>query len=147
MALASLYATKHRTMHTNVKCGWRDYNFQGGITNGAEWYVFKGGMQDFNYHFSNCMEITLELNCCKHVWPTVRQLQQEWENNEQALLSYVEAAQTGLRGIVMDSNGQPVEGARVEVQGIDKHVMTTERGEYWRLLYDRSYNNPLRIYR
>ena len=64
--------------------------------------MFKGGMQDFNYHFSNCMEITLELNCCKHVWPTVRQLQQEWENNEQALLSYVEAAQTGLRGIVKD---------------------------------------------
>ena len=100
MALASLYATKHRTMHTNVKCGWRDYNFQGGITNGAEWYVFKGGMQDFNYHFSNCMEITLELSCCKRM-PS-KFLQHEWENNEQALLAYVEAAQTGLRGIVKD---------------------------------------------
>ena len=84
MALASLYATKHRTMHTNIKCGWRNWDFPGGITNGAEWYVLKGGMQDFNYHFTNCMEITLELNCCKHVWPTVRQLQQEWDNNEQA---------------------------------------------------------------
>ena len=145
MALASLYATKHRTMHTNIKCGWRNWDFPGGITNGAEWYVAKGVMQDFNYHFSNCMEITLELSCCKRM-PS-RYLQHEWENNEQALLSYVEAAQTGLRGIVKYSNGQPVEGARVEVQGIDKHVMTTERGEYWRLLYDRSYNNPLRIYR
>ena len=42
---------------------------------------------------------------------------------------------------IKDSNGQPVEGAMVEVQGIDKHVKTTERGEYWRLL------DPLRLYR
>ena len=139
MALASLYATKHRNMIGAVCKPNKD--FPGGITNGAEWYEAEGVMQDFNYHFSNCMEITLELNCCKHVWPTVRQLQQEWDNNEQALLSYVEAAQTGLRGIVMYSNGQPVEGAMVEVQGIDKHVKTTDRGEYWRLL------DPLRLYK
>ena len=139
MALASLYATKHRNM-IGAKCNSHGRNFPGGITNGAEWYVAEGVMQDFNYHFSNCMEITLELSCCKRM-PS-KFLQHEWENNEQALLSYVEAAQTGLRGIVMYSNGQPVEGAMVEVQGIDKHVKTTERGEYWRLLYHRSYNNP-----
>ena len=138
MALASLYATKHRNM-IGEDCN-KPKDFPGGITNGAEWYVAEGVMQDFNYHFSNCMEITLELSCCKRM-PS-RFLQHEWENNEQALLSYVEAAQTGLRGIVMYSNGQPVEGAMVEVQGIDKHVKTTDRGEYWRLLYHRSYNNP-----
>ena len=65
---------------------------------------------------------------------------------QQALLSYVEAARTGVRGIVMDSNGQPVKGARVEVQGIDKHVKTTERGEYWRLLNHRTRTDPLKIY-
>ena len=47
---------------------------------------------------------------------------------------------------IKDSNGQPVEGAMVEVQGIDKHVKTTERGEYWRLLNHRTRTDPLKIY-
>ena len=84
------------------------------------------------------MEVTFELACCKQ--PPVEQLQVEFDNNKEALLSFVEAAMTGVRGIVVSSNRKPVAGARIEVASlkdrklINHHVMTTGRGEYWRLL-------------
>ena len=63
-------------------------NFPGGITNGAEWYVVFGGMQDWNYVNTNCYEITLELGCVK--FPFADQLGKYWEDNQEALLSFME---------------------------------------------------------
>ena len=80
--------------------------------------------------------------CCKQ--PPVEQLQVEFDNNKEALLSFVEAAMTGVRGIV-SSDRKPVAGARIEVASLEdnkvikKHVKTTGLGEYWRLLAPGSY--------
>jgi len=47
-------------------------------------------MQDFNYLHSNTFEITIELSCCKY--PTTQDglLGKEWDNNKEALLTYME---------------------------------------------------------
>jgi hypothetical protein len=44
-------------------------------------------MQDFNYLSSNDFEITLELGCDKY--PLASALQEEWENNKNALIEYM----------------------------------------------------------
>lgn len=89
--LAKSYALVHKTMTKGEpkKCANDDDDFskQGGITNGAAWYSVSGGMQDFNYLGSNDFEITLELGCDKY--PPRDQLENEWENNRDALLNFI----------------------------------------------------------
>ena len=126
------------------------------MTNGAEWYVVKGGMQDFNYLFSNCFEITVELSCCKH--PLEGDIAPQWAANKDSFLAYIESVKmgnatrkyviqssircsliSGINGVINDRNGNPAEGAQVIVEGIDKPIRTTSRGEYWRLLTPGTY--------
>lgn len=64
--------------------------FSQGITNGAKWYDVSGGMQDFNYLHSNAFEITMELSCCKYPPSQDGILGKEWDNNKEALLTYME---------------------------------------------------------
>jgi len=137
ISLATLYATNHVNMYQGVGLCEID-NFPGGITNGAEWYTVKGGMQDFNYLFSNCMELTVEMSCCKYPFKT--ELQKEWGYNKESLLSFLEVVQGGVRGIVTDQSGRPVPKAEVEVRGIKKNMTTSNSGEYWRLLAPGTYN-------
>ena len=92
--------------------------FPGGITNGARWYDVAGGMQDFNYIHSNCFEITLELGCCRH--PAKATLKQEWADNKESLLRYIEAAHMGMKGLVLGDGGKPLTDAGVVVNGIQK---------------------------
>lgn len=49
---------------------------------------YTGGMQDYNYLYGNCLEITVELSCCKH--PKADALSQEWKMNKESLLAYME---------------------------------------------------------
>lgn len=53
-------------------------------------------MQDFNYIYSNCFEITIELSCCKFPSPSV--LTSEWENNRESMLTYIESVHMGIKG-------------------------------------------------
>lgn len=45
-------------------------------------------MNDFSYLHTNCFEVTVELSCDK--FPHEKELPQEWENNRDALLTYLE---------------------------------------------------------
>lgn len=53
-------------------------------------------MQDFNYIYSNCFEITIELTCCK--FPSASVLSDEWEYNRESMLTYMESVHMGIKG-------------------------------------------------
>merc|ERR1740131_26421 len=135
--LANIYARNHRTMSTNeIRCIPEEI-FPEGITNGNHWYEVIGGLQDFNYVWSNALEITLELNCCKH--PPASTLAEHWADNREALLSYMEQVHQGVKGVVLDRNGNPVSGAKVAFDLHKKEVTTTDSGEFWRVLAPGKY--------
>lgn len=133
--LALTYAQPHPLMRDGRAC--KNDNFKQGITNGAFWYEVRGGMQDFNYVHSNCYEVTFELSCCK--FPPAETLPNEWRNNKESLLQFIEASHWGVKGLVTNTREEPVLDADVVVVGINHNVTTSNRGEYWRLLLPGKY--------
>lgn len=111
--------------------------FNQGITNGAEWYVITGSMQDWNYGFTDCMDITLEISNNK--WPPASQLPTFWAQNQESMLSFMEFAQRGIHGLVTSQSGSPL-SATITVQGNAK-VMHTDPavGDFHRLLLPGTY--------
>uniref|UniRef100_A0A8C7HRE9 Carboxypeptidase Z n=1 Tax=Oncorhynchus kisutch TaxID=8019 RepID=A0A8C7HRE9_ONCKI len=131
--LARTYADSHASMADNntERCG-ASFIRSGGIINGALWYSFPGGMSDFNYLHTNCLEITVELGCDK--FPSEEELYPEWLRNKEALLSFMESVHRGIKGVVKDEEGYGIKGASISVRGIRKDVTTAEEGDYWRLM-------------
>ena len=95
-------------------------------------------MQDFNYEHSNCFDITLEVTCCKY--PLRSTLVEEWYNNKEAMLTYLEAVHRGVKGLITDEKtGLPIANASVKIKGIEKTIYSTDQGEFWRLLKPGDY--------
>merc|ERR1739838_393586 len=112
--------------------------FRNGTTNGAAWYPLTGGMQDYNYIWHGCMEVTLELSCCK--FPPATELSQFWDDNRNSLLQFLGEAHRGVKGVVKDQAAQPIEGASMKVKGRDVGFQTTKEGEFWRILLPGIYS-------
>ncbi len=117
---------------------WNSGTFQDGITNGTAWYVVVGGMQDWNYRYASCNEVTIELSDTKR--PDASQLDSLWNDNREAMLAYLEAVQIGVRGIVADrATGAPL-FAEVRVEGNSHPVFTDpDIGDYHRMLLPGTY--------
>ncbi|XP_027855156.1 carboxypeptidase D [Xiphophorus couchianus] len=139
--LALVYSQNHPAMKTGQpNCpGSPGETFKDGITNGAYWYDVPGGMQDYNYLYGNCLEITMELSCCKH--PMASELRKEWDLNRESLLAYMEKVHMGVRGFVKDAvSGAALSNVSIVVAGIRHDLTTAKFGDYYRLLLPGTYN-------
>lgn len=114
-------------------------------------------MNDFSYLHTNCLELSIYLGCDK--FPHESELQQEWENNKESLLTFMEQVRPGpawakggggvqwrvtspgsccfprqvhrgIKGVVTDQQGDPIANATIVVGGI-KHHMKTGRVQAW----------------
>ena len=113
-----------------------------GITNGYAWYRVTGGRQDFMTYWHGCRETTIEISGVK--MPTADRLPRYWDYNRDALLGYLEGAERGVRGVVTDASGAPLDASVVvawhDSQADQSWVHTDpEVGDFHRLLLPGSY--------
>lgn len=128
--IALVYSNTHTTMHDST-------DFANGITNGADWYVLYGGMQDWNYLHTGDMEITIELSMVK--WPAASELPSFWDQNREAMIAYLQQVHKGVKGLVTDVNGSPLSNVSIYVDSRAIPVFSDEHGEFYRLLVAKDY--------
>ena len=131
------YSNAHATMHLGDPCPGDNYGFTNGITNGAAWYSVKGGMQDYNYVHTNCFEITIEQGCFK--FPYTSALHGIWNDNKDALITYIKEVHKGVKGFIFDIDCNPIPNATIAVIGRNHDVTSACYGDYWRLLVPGQY--------
>jgi carboxypeptidase D len=117
---------------------YKSTSFKDGITNGYDWYEVNGGMQDWNYHWYGCLELTLEASQSK--WPDASTLNQYWSDNRDSMLWYLSQARRGVHGTVREAGSGKSLRAEVNVLEIDKTTLSSQlHGDYHRLLMPGTY--------
>jgi hypothetical protein len=115
--------------------------FDDGITNGYQWYRITGGRQDYMNYFRGCREVTIEISDTKLLPES--QLPAHWEYNWRSFLNYIENVMYGIRGIVTDEEGNPLE-AKITILDHDfdnsEVFSDPDIGDYYRMLLPDRYD-------
>ncbi|XP_067857220.1 inactive carboxypeptidase-like protein X2 [Heptranchias perlo] len=137
--LAISYASAHLTMTETYRgqCHTDDFTNGFGIINGGAWRPSVGTINDFTYLHTNCFQLSIYVGCDK--FPHESELAKEWENNQEALLFFMEQVHRGIKGLVRDLDGSAIANATVSVDGINHDVQTASDGDYWRILNPGDY--------
>ncbi|XP_060586207.1 carboxypeptidase D-like [Ruditapes philippinarum] len=136
--LALTYSRSHANMAINQGRECLGDYFPDGISNGAAWYDMHGGMQDYNYLKHGIFELTLEISCCKY--PNASEIEYYWIENRWALINLLMEVHRGVKGIVYDEDGNPVEGVELAIKGRESvPFRSRNRGEYYRILMPGTY--------
>ncbi|XP_042316930.1 inactive carboxypeptidase-like protein X2 [Sceloporus undulatus] len=137
--LAYSYASTHRLM-TDARrrvCHTEDFQKEDGTVNGASWHTVAGSINDFSYLHTNCFELSIYIGCDKY--PHENELPEEWENNRESLIVFMEQVHRGIKGMVRDQHGKGIPNAIISVEGVNHDIRTANDGDYWRLLNPGEY--------
>jgi len=136
------------TVHTYSPPGYMNpYWSNNGITNGYAWYTIAGGRQDYMNYFQGCREVTIELSNDKML--DADQLPAHWNYNKQSFLNYIDNVFYGIRGIVTDTTGAPIEAMITVVDhDFDNSEVFTDPdvGDYYRMLLPGVYDITVSAY-
>ncbi len=96
--------------------------FPGGITNGAAWYIVRGGMQDWSYFWHNDLQITLEVSHDK--WPRYSEIPGFYKSNRDSMVEFLSRVHQGAGFVFKRQN---ISG---EVEIIQHHPESKNHGKF-----------------
>lgn len=109
--------------------------FDDGVTNGADWYVLRGGMQDWSYAYHNDLQVTIELSDRK--WPRYRNIPGFYDRNKDSMLAYAKSIHQGAGFKLANRNATgKVNVARVLADGSSRTIgqYGFGHGEFFKVL-------------
>lgn len=117
--------------------------FDGGITNGAAWYIVKGGMQDWSYIWHNDLQITLEVSHTK--WPKYSEIPGFYRSNRDSMVEYMKLIHQGA-GIRFSRPGVAgtVSIRQVYPRSRDLGTFGFSGSEFYKVLPEGIYNYTVR---
>lgn len=127
-----VYASHNNTMFNSTQ-------FDDGITNGVEWYLASGTMQDWNYVWGGCKEVTMEVSLTKS--GPLSALDSLWRENRTSMRKYLLEAKRGVYGFVTDATTSDPVRAEVKLGTITYVTYSSElHGDYHRMLMPGTYS-------
>jgi hypothetical protein len=105
------------------------------MTRGWEWYIIRGGMQDWAYYWRDEHHVTLEISDTKK--PPFENMDDYWDENRDAMLWWMQRAWTGLGGLVLDARDlSPLDASVVLLGREEPNTILTdpEVGDYHRVI-------------
>jgi hypothetical protein len=113
-----------------------------GMTRGWEWYIIRGGMQDWAYYWRGEHHVTLEISNTKRL--PFEQMDAYWDENREAMLWWMQRARTGLGGSVLDArDSTPLDATITLVDWADPPLNTIltdpDAGDYHRVIAEGTY--------
>ncbi len=116
----------------------RSREFERGITNGAAWYVVRGGMQDWSYLWHNDLQITLEVSHDK--WPNYADIPGFYRSNRNSMFNYMLQVHRGA-GFVFPRPGLKgtVNIKQVSPASKDMGTYAFNESQFYKVLPDGDY--------
>ncbi len=128
------------TVHAHSVSGYMTA-LENGVTNGAAWYIVEGGRQDFLNWYKYGREVTIEISDEKLL--STDQLDAHWNYNKNALLNFMEECLYGIKGIVTNTNGEPLDATITVISHDADHSETKtdpDVGDYHRMIAAGTYS-------
>jgi hypothetical protein len=129
--LATIYAQENPEMRSSSE-------FKGGITNGADWYIVKGGMQDWSYFWFNDLQMTVEISEDK--WPEYSEMPAFYKSNRDSFVSFMKQVHrgAGFRTSQKSSSGK-VTIKQVSPRAQSLGSFAYKGGEFYKVLPEGDY--------